>query len=385
MTTAPSSDSKIAYDWKSLLFKLGPFIGLVAVWILFAILKGGSFTHVMTQKQILLQATVVGTAALGATLIIISGGIDLSVGATLALTMMVLGGVMRWAMESGWSPGAASMLGVGAGLGVGLLCGLAIGSTIIGHLGRVVAVAIGGLAALVWLPESIGYAGAIPVGIAIAAALWYANKVSLGTLELSPFIVTLGMMGILRGAAKGVLGKTTVTTPEETWVHDLMRFGDGLTSILPWGTWIFLVISVLTALMLRYTAFGRHIFAIGSNEETARLCGINVPFTKLMVYTIGIGLAGVAGVMQFSYISQGSATEGMGFELLVIAAVVIGGASLAGGEGSILGTMIGALLMFVVKIGCQKMGWPTYVQEVVTGIIIVVAVSIDRLRHRKPS
>jgi ribose transport system permease protein len=143
-----------------------------------------------------------------------------------------------------------------------------------------------------------------------------------------------------------------------------------------------LVLAAAVGFMLRYTRFGRHVFAIGSNEQTARLCGINVERTKLIIYMIGVGFAGLAGVLQFSYLRMGDSTTAPGMELNIIAAVVIGGASLNGGEGSVVGSIVGALIMTVVANGCTKMGLETYVQEIVTGGIIIVAVLLDRLRHR---
>ncbi|MBT3379688.1 MAG: ABC transporter permease [Lentisphaerae bacterium] len=375
-------------EWRRVLVKLGPCLGLLAVWVFFTVLRplvlDEPFSTWGTLREVLRQSTIVGIAALGAMLIIISGGIDLSVGAVLALTTMVIGGVSEWTLANGMPPVLAGCLAAGAGIATGAACGVTVGSAVIGHLGRVVAVAVGVLCAVVLLPAHIGQPLAVLAGVAVAAALWVANRVSLGKLELSPFIVTLGMMGVFRGLAKGVLEQTTISPPH-TWVNALMQFGDsGPTRCLPWGTWLFILLAVVVALTLRYTAFGRHVFAIGSNEETARLCGVNVPRTKLTIYVIAIALAGVAGIMQFSYINMGSATEGMGFELAVIAAVVIGGASLAGGEGSVLGTIVGALLMRVVITGCSKMEWPSFMQEVVTGAIIVAAVALDRLRHRRP-
>ena len=146
---------------------------------------------------------------------------------------------------------------------------------------------------------------------------------------------------------------------------------------------LFVALSIAMALMLRYTKFGRHIYAIGSNEETARLCGVNIARTKMLIYTLGIALAGVSGVILLAKIGQGNATEAVGYELAVIAAVVIGGASLSGGEGSILGTVIGALIMQIVIFGCGKMQMDSYVQEIITGSIIVAAVALDQLRHRR--
>ena len=136
------------------------------------------------------------------------------------------------------------------------------------------------------------------------------------------------------------------------------------------------------ALFLRYTRLGRHSFAIGSNEQTARLCGVAVERVKVLVFTLGGVFAGLGGLMQFSRLTKGDPTVAVGLELDVIAAVVIGGGSLSGGEGSILGTIVGALIMTVIASGCTQMGLPNWVQEIITGAIIVAAVAVDRLRHR---
>ena len=135
--------------------------------------------------------------------------------------------------------------------------------------------------------------------------------------------------------------------------------------------------------LLGYTRLGRHLFAVGSNEANARLCGVAVERVKLTVYALSGGFAGLAGVLQFSRLTVGDPTVAMGLELDVIASVVIGGGSLAGGEGSVLGSLIGALIMTVIRAGCSQMGLPNWVQEIVTGGIIVLAVAIDRARHHR--
>jgi ribose/xylose/arabinose/galactoside ABC-type transport system permease subunit len=143
-----------------------------------------------------------------------------------------------------------------------------------------------------------------------------------------------------------------------------------------------LLLALAVAGILRYTKLGRHIVAVGSNEMTARLCGVPVERIKIIVYAMSAGFAGVAGLFQFSRLTVGDPTVAMGVELDVIAAVVIGGGSLSGGEGSILGTLVGALIMTVIRSGCSQMGLPNWVQEIVTGCIIVIAVALDRWRHR---
>ena len=358
----------------ALLSKLGPLIGLIFVWVLFAALKGHDFVKWDNQRLMLLQTAVVGTAAIGATLIIISGGIDLSVGSSIALGTVVVALLLR--------AGASPILAAFGGVGAGLLCGAAMGAMVIGHIGRVAAL-IAGIMTAVWCWSPAGGVGAVVAAIAALGAILAFNEFVLKRVPLAPFIVTLGMWGALRGTAKGLGDNQPVYPDDAGWLNDLMAVSpDGIGAVLPPGVWILLILALIMAGVLRYTRFGRHIFAIGSNEQTARLCGIHVERTKLLIYTVGVGCAGLAALLQFSYLSMGDPTTAEGYELKVIAAVVIGGASLAGGEGSILGTIVGALIMTVVDNGCTKLGLDNWVQEIVTGAIIVAAVVLDRLRHR---
>ncbi len=359
----------------ALLSKLGPLIGLIFVWALFAALKGHDFIKWDNQRLMLLQTAVVGTAAMGATLIIISGGIDLSVGSSIALGTMVV----ALLLDAGVPPLGAALGGVVGGMA----CGVAIGGAVVGHVGRVAAVILAAMT-VVWSWDTIGLIGAIVAAVCVFAAVLAFNEFVLKRVPLAPFIVTLGMWGALRGTAKGLGDNQPVYPDDAGWISDLMAVSpSGIGAVLPPGVWVLLVLAVIMAGMLRYTRFGRHIFAIGSNEQTARLCGIHVERTKLLIYTIGVGCAGLAALLQFSYLSMGDPTTAEGYELKVIAAVVIGGASLAGGEGSILGTLVGALIMTVVDNGCTKLGLENWVQEIVTGAIIVAAVTLDRLRHRR--
>src|SRR3712207_3069325 len=142
-----------------------------------------------------------------------------------------------------------------------------------------------------------------------------------------------------------------------TWLNGLLNTlsAEQRWMLVPPGVWMMLLLGVVVAAMLRYTRFGRHIFAIGSNEQTARLCGVSVERSKLFIYTLAAAFAGLAGVLQFSYLTVGDPTTATGYELDIIAAVVIGGASLAGGQGSIFGTLVGAMIMTTVSNGCTKM------------------------------
>jgi ribose transport system permease protein len=162
-----------------------------------------------------------------------------------------------------------------------------------------------------------------------------------------------------------------------------MTTADPFSYALPIGVWVALGLAVATSLLLRNTVFGRHVFAIGSNELTARLCGIATTRLKIAIYTLAGGFFGLAGVLQLSRLRQGDPTVAVGLELDVIAAVIIGGASLYGGVGTVLGSMIGALIMAVLRNGSQQIGWPTYFQEIIIGLVIVFAVFVDRLRQIK--
>jgi ribose/xylose/arabinose/galactoside ABC-type transport system permease subunit len=308
------------------LARLGPILGLIFVVTLFGVLRPRTFLTADNFQIMLLQTAVVGTAALGMTLIIISGGIDLSIGSNIALCTVAIALLLAHDV-----PPFLAALG---GIGVGAICGAIIGLLIT-------------------------------------------------RLKLTPFIVTLGMWGALRGAAKGLAHESIVAAPP-TWLNALLTSlgPQNRWMLFPPGVWLMLALTLLVAAILRYTRFGRHIFAIGSNEQTARLCGVPVGRTKLLIYTFGLAFAGIAGVLQFSYLTVGDPTTAAGLELAVIAAVVIGGASLNGGEGSVFGSLIGALVMTVVANGCTKLNLANWVQEIVTGGIIVAAVVLDRWRQR---
>ncbi len=339
-TTLQDLPSNRRMDWAALLGKLGPLIGLVFVTLLFSALRPRSFPSLGNFELILRQTAVVGTAALGMTLIIISGGIDLSVGSAIALVTVCIGLLLPHKIQDlstgkemiTW--GTLPILAALGGILVGPLCGAITGTLVT-------------------------------------------------RLKLLPFVITLGMFGALRGTAKG-LANNTMVYPINTWLNALLRpIRDDCLWLLTPGAWMMIVLAVVVAAMLRYTRFGRHIFAIGSNEQTARLCGINIESTKLMIYMLASLFFGLAGLLQFSYLTMGDPTTALGMELDIIAAVVIGGASLSGGQGSILGTLVGALIMSMVANGCTRMGWPNWVQEIVTGGIIILAVTLDRLRQRR--
>jgi ribose/xylose/arabinose/galactoside ABC-type transport system permease subunit len=319
--------NKLKINWVRWLNRFAPLIGVAGVYLLFVLIGPESFAGATNIETIARQSTIVGMAALGMTLVIILGGIDLSVGSVIALSTVVIAALLQQKIP----PLAAAAGGVFAGL----LCGLA-------------------------------------------------NGLLITRLRLVPFIVTLGTLLVMRGAAKGLAHEQKIDAPL-TWLNNLIAAlgPDEKYMLVPPGVWLVVLLAVLVGVLLHFTKFGRHIFAIGSNELTARLCGINIEKVKLLVYMFCSFFAGLAGVMQFSRLTVGDPTVAIGLELDVIAAVVIGGGSLSGGEGSIIGSLAGAVIMTVIRAGCSQMGLPNWVQEIVTGAIIVVAVTLDRLRHRR--
>jgi ribose transport system permease protein len=195
------------------------------------------------------------------------------------------------------------------------------------------------------------------------------------------------MLLVVRGAAKGLAHEQKIDVDPDAlhWLEELLAVlpAEKRWLVVPVGVWLTIGLAVGVAALLRYTRLGRHTFAIGSNELTARLCGVAVERVKVTIYVIGGAFAGLAGLLQFSRLTVGDPTVATGLELDVIAAVVIGGGSLSGGEGSVLGSIVGALIMAVIRSGCSQMGLPNWVQEIVTGGIIVAAVALDRWRHRR--
>lgn len=308
--------------------RFGPVFGLVLVIVVFSILTGAPERYLAPKnlRTVLVQTVIVAIGSIGMTMIIISGGIDLSVGSVIALT--------------------------------GVVCALCLKA---------------GLSPLV----------AITAGILVGGLVGMINGLAITRLRVVPFIATLGMLGVARGVAKGVAGSQTVIIPE-TWANDLLlTVPQRDWMLVAPGVWIAIALAILAAVVLRNTVFGRRVFALGSNEAAARACGIATDRLKVSIYSLAGLLFGLAGVMQMSRLRVGDPTVAAGLELDVIAAVVIGGGSLNGGEGTILGSMIGALIMAFLRSGCQQLGWENYVQEIIIGAIIVIAVALDRWRSTR--
>ena len=299
---------------------VGPLIAVLLVYAVFAVLTPDTFLRSQNLLTMARQTVVVGICALGMTLIIVTGGIDLSTGSVVALTTVI----------------AARMLKSGSSAGVAVLCALAVAALVGATIGTLV-----------------------------------------GRFRMMPFVVTLGAMTVLRGTAKGLAQEQKIDC-DTKGLEKLVS-----SDLSAPGLWITLALAIVVAVLLGYTRFGRHVFAVGSNEAAARLCGIDPVRVKIAVYTLASLLFGIAGIMELSTLTVGDPTDSQGLELDVIAAVVIGGAPLAGGDGSVVGSVLGAVLMTVIKTGAVHKGMPSYAQEIATGIIIVVAVAIDRARHAR--
>jgi ribose/xylose/arabinose/galactoside ABC-type transport system permease subunit len=300
---------------------LGLLVVILAIWQPETFLSGGNMLNILRRTPLL------GIAAVGMTLIIISGGIDLSVGSMLALCGMV---------------GARVMLGLGGEnpTGMCLAWGTAAG------------VLAGGLCGL-------------------------ANGLVITRFNLPPFIVTLGSMSLFRGVALVMNDGQPYNVNTYTALDTAVFLG------LPVSAWLFLVVALAGGFLLGYTRPGRYAYAIGSNEEAAFHAGIGVRKYKVFIYAFAGILAGLAAMIGVSRTISAQPTAGTGMELDVIAAVVIGGASLSGGRGSVLGTVVGTFLIFFLRNGCNLIGITTNAQHIVIGVVIVAAVAVDQLARHK--
>jgi ribose transport system permease protein len=301
--------------------KLLPFLSLIVLFVLLWI-ASPYFLTATNLSSLVRQTAVINIMALGMTIVIISGGIDLSVGAILAMAGLL--GTM--AMERG----LPIPLGIAIGIGVGLLCGLL-------------------------------------------------NGVLITRLKIAPFIVTLGTLGIFRGS--------TLLISNGLPVHNIPAgfsfLGEGNLLGVPFVLWLLILCAIAMHFILEHTRLGRYSFAIGSNPAAAIYAGIPVKSYTTAVYAIGGLLTGLAGMIEASRLMTGQPTAGNGYELQAIAAVVIGGGSLRGGEGSVVGTLIGAFIMGLLANGSDLLGISNYVQQVVIGAVIILAVSLDELRKQR--
>jgi ribose transport system permease protein len=306
---------------------LGPYLGLILVFAFFAVRVPEYFLTERNFQDVATQTVIVAIGAMGMTFIVISGGIDLSVGSQIALGSVVAALTMK-------TTGNAA-IAIAAGVGVGGLCGVL-------------------------------------------------NGILITSLGVVPFIVTLGMLGVARGTAKFLADEQRLNV-DPGFIESIMA----KQPVFDWmlvgpGVWLMFILAIGAAVVLRYSVLGLHTYAIGSNEATARLCGVRVKRTKIVLYSLCGLFAGLAGVLQYSRLNVGDPTTAVGLELDIIAAVVIGGGSLSGGAGSLSGSLVGAFIMAILANGCTLIELPNYVQEILIGVIIVAAVALDRFRGRSP-
>ena len=301
--------------------RLLPFLTLVVLFIALSI-ASPHFLTATNLSSVVRQTAVFNIMALGMTMVIISSGVDLSVGSILAM-----GGLMG---TMAMSKGQPILLGVA----VGLLTGAFFG---------------------------------------------FLNGLLITQLKISPFIVTLGTMGIVRGLALVVSNGL----PVHEIPKDFSYLGEGTVVGVPFVLLLLVACALLVHFILENTRLGRYTFAIGSNTDAAVYAGIPVKFHTTAIYAICGLLTGLAGMIEASRLMTGQPTAGQGYELQAIAAVVIGGGSLRGGEGSVVGTLIGGFIMGLLANGCDLLGINPYVQQVIIGAVIILAVSVDELRKRR--
>ncbi len=310
--------------------KLWAFASLIVLVAGFS-LASPNFFQVSNIMAILQATSVNGVLAVGVTLIIITGGIDLSIGTLMTFCAVMTGIVLTWA-------GMPLLLGVLTSIATGALCGLISGTFV-------------------------------------------------AKMKIPPFIATLGMMLMLKGLSLIVTGTKPIyfnDTPGFSEIAQGSLIGRIVPAFpVPNGVLILFIVSAAVAWILGRTVLGRYTFALGSNEEAVRLSGVNTDAWKMAIYALAGGICGIAGLLIASRLNSAQPALGLGYELEAIAAVVIGGTSLAGGRGTILGTLIGALIMSVLTNGLRVMSVAPEWQTVVTGAIIVAAVYADQLRRGK--
>jgi ribose transport system permease protein len=301
--------------------RLLPFLTLIILFIALTIATP-HFLTAINLASVARQTAVINIMALGMTLVIITGGIDLSVGSILAIAGLF--GTM--AIKDGYPIPVAILIGIVCGL----LCG-------------------------------------------------FLNGLMITQLRINAFIVTLGTLEAYRGFALVVSKGLPVHE-----IPDSFSFlGDGNLLGIPFSLWLLAFCAVLTHFVLEHTKLGRYAFAIGSNSAAAYYAGVPIKFHLTAVYAIAGMLAGLAGMIEASRLMTGQPTAGQGYELQAIAAVVIGGGSLTGGEGSVVGTLIGAFIIGLLSNGSDLLGVNPYWQQVIIGAVIIAAVAFDELRKRK--
>src|SRR6266699_1925702 len=323
-SSTPQPSATAAVEEQRTPISLGRESGSVLVLLIFVavlILTTSDFLTLTNLDNLVRQVTVFAILSVGELFVILTGGIDLSVGSILGLS----GGVTALILASGASIPVAILVGLGVGLAGGLINGLLVSQ-----------------------------------------------------LKLPPFIATLGMLGIARGVVLLLTGAKTIAPLPAGFSAIANGFILGLPSLF----WILIVVTIVAAFVLGRTVFGRYVYAVGSNAESARLSGVPVSFVLLAVYSISGLLAGFAGVLTTSRLGAGIPTAGTGYELQAIAGAVIGGASLSGAKGRVIGAVLGALIMGLLANGGNLLGIDPFYLQIAIGLLIILAVFFDHLQGR---
>lgn len=367
---------------------VGATLGLCLVLAIFGAWTPDRFLTANNFTNVLKYNYHFAVAAVGATFVIITAGIDLSVGSTMALSGVACAMAVKGFSLPVYDPLQTIVISGGIGLLAGLCAAgkaLQRGDPRLVALRRgSIALAVGGVgSALIWYsiagrtapPLSVG--AGIGVAILVGALVGLLNGTLITTLSLPPFIVTLGTLEGVRGFTLYITDAVPVTDLPQSlrWLHRGSLMG------LPPNVWIALAVILAAAPVLHYSVLGRYVYAIGSNERTARLCGVRVERWKTACYVIAGITAGLAGVMMVANFGSAMPDEFKGAELTVIAAVVIGGTSLFGGEGTIVGSILGVLMLGFLWSGCNIAGVRPNLQRVFIGATIVLAAAVDRFRH----
>ncbi|MCX5481472.1 ABC transporter permease [Kaistia geumhonensis] len=324
----PGAASDNGVDLFGFLARFAPLIFLFVLMAIFSLLEP-RFLSSINLFNVMRQVSITGLLAIGMTFVILTAGIDLSVGSLLAFAGLVAAAVAKGGMQDRFTVGEG---GVGYGWELAALAAILVG-------------VVGGLI----------------------------QGVSITRLKVPPFVVTLGGMSVFRGAALlfAAGGPISGFEPGFTW------WGQGKIGPVPVPVIIFLVCGLIAHIVLRYTRYGRQIYAVGGNPEAARLSGLNVTWIICSVYVIMGFFAGLGSFVLAARLNSAEAVAGTGYELTVIASVVIGGTSLFGGVGTIFGTIVGSFLIGVLLNGLVIMNVSSYIQQIIIGVIIVLAVAFD--------
>lgn len=331
MSTTTTADVKSKFDTAAFI-KQYAIIGILIIFVVvLTFATGGKFLQTQNLLNVVTQVAAIGIIAIGMTFVIITLGIDLSVGSILAVAAVVSTSLAQLPSATAKYPDL--------------------------HLPVIVAVL---------------------AGIAVGALAGWTNGFLIATFKIAPFIATLGMMSSARGLALIYSDGRPISRLDPTFNF----LGQNAILGIPVPIIIFAIVAVTAHVILNYTRFGRHVYAIGGNEQAARVSGINLKRATIVIYTLCGLLAGIAGVISAGRIGSGNPQLGTGIELDAITAAVIGGTSFKGGIGTIWGTVIGALIIQSLNTGLVLLGMNDFVQMVVKGAIIIVAVILDERKNR---